>query len=120
MVALCGAKLAKKYLGKHKQDPDQMQDFAKDFYKSKTWQKCRQGYIASVGGLCERCLKNGLINPAVIVHHKVHITPDNITDPSVTLSYNNLEALCRDCHAIAHAKHVKRYVVDELGRVTAK
>lgn len=54
----------------------------------------------------------------MIVHHKIHITPENITDPSITLDFNNMELLCRDCHALAHTRG-KRYKVDELGRVIA-
>ena len=94
-----------------------MKDFAERLYKSKAWLKCRKSYLTSVGGLCERCLKSGQYNPAVIVHHKIHITPDNISNPEITLSHANLEALCRQCHAEAHSNHVHRYTVDELGRV---
>lgn len=94
-----------------------MQEFAERLYKSKAWAKCRKGYMQSVGGLCERCLKAGRINPAVIVHHKTHITPENISNPEITLSYSNLEALCRQCHGEAHSDRVHRYTVDALGRV---
>ena len=93
-----------------------MQDFAVGLYKSKAWQRCRTQYAKSKGGLCERCLTKGLYRPGEIVHHKVHITPDNINDASVTLNPGNLELLCRDCHALAH-KPSKRFKVDELGRV---
>ncbi len=95
-----------------------MKDYAKTFYKSKTWQACRAAYIKKVGGLCERCLAKGMIVPAVIVHHKIYIGPENINDPTVTLNWDNLEALCRDCHADEHAGRERRFTVDELGRVT--
>jgi len=36
------------------------------------------------------------------VHHKIHLTPHNIDDPNITLSEDNLELLCRECHAIEH------------------
>lgn len=97
-----------------------MQDYAKAFYKSKAWQRCRASYISSVGGLCEKCLAKGLYRPAEIVHHKIHITPDNIHDPNITLSHSNLEALCRLCHGEAHGLHIKRYDIDALGRVSAR
>lgn len=96
-----------------------MKEFATSFYKSKAWQRCRSAYAKSVGGLCEQCLKAGLVKPGVIVHHKVKLTPANINDPAVTLSWNNLELLCRDCHAKAHGM-ARRYKVDEMGRVTIK
>lgn len=32
--------------------------------------------------------------PGAIVHHKEHLTPQNINDPDITLSEDNLELLC--------------------------
>ena len=91
-------------------------EYAADFYNSRAWKNCRKSYAKSVGNLCERCLLKGLIEPADIVHHKVHINPDNINDPSVTLDWNNLECVCRKCHAELHGNQ-KRYKLDEFGRV---
>lgn len=97
-----------------------MKEYAKEFYSSKTWQKCREGYKKSVGGLCERCLRNGKITAGVIVHHKVHISQENIKDPAVTLNWANLELVCRDCHAVEHGATEHRYEADALGRITAR
>lgn len=97
-----------------------MKEYAKSFYSSKTWQRCRDGYKKSVGGLCERCLKQGRYTPGVIVHHKVHISPENIDDPNVTLDWRNLELVCRDCHAVEHGAAEHRYEADALGRITAR
>ena len=103
-----------------------MREFARSFYSSKAWQKCRASYLKKTGGLCERCLAKGLYTPAEIVHHKTWLTPGNINDPAVTLSFENLEALCRACHEEEHSeanarakhrKHPKRYTVDEAGSV---
>lgn len=75
-----------------------MKDFAKTFYKSARWKKCRGAYIASRimkdGGLCEEC------HEAVgyIVHHKQLLNQQNIDNPSVTLSFKNLEYVCKECH----------------------
>ena len=55
-----------------------MREFAKEFYKSKAWQRCRNGYAASMGGLCEDCLARGLYQPGEIVHHMIELTPENI------------------------------------------
>ena len=93
-----------------------MQKWAEQFYKSNTWKICREQYIKQVGGLCEECLKQGLYEPATMVHHKVHLTAANIVDPKVALNFDNLEALCRDCHAKKHTTP-KRYKIDEYGRV---
>ena len=95
-----------------------MKEYAEGFYKSKEWKKCRAAYAKIRGGLCERCLKAGRYVPGEIVHHKIHITPDNIGSPDVTLSFDNLELVCRDCHTAIHTgRDVRRYKVDELGRV---
>lgn len=95
-----------------------MEKYAEKFYKSKAWQSCRASYIKSVGGLCERCLAQGRVSPAEIAHHRVRITPQNISDPSVTLNWGNLEALCWACHEQEHKGRRKRYTVDVAGRVT--
>lgn len=95
-----------------------MREFAKGFYKSTTWQKCRAGYVKYKKGLCEKCLSVGLVTAGEIVHHKTHLTADNINDPSVSLSFDNLELLCRKCHGSEHQSiGNKRYLVDEFGSV---
>ena len=75
-----------------------MKPYAEAFYKSKAWKDCREAYAKSKGWLCERCMKEGRLTTGEIVHHKIHITPENISDPSVTLNWDNLELLCKDCH----------------------
>ncbi len=91
----------------------------KGFYKTAAWLKCREAYIKSVGGLCERCLAEGKIVPGYIVHHKIHLNPFNVTDPSITLNWNNLEYLCLECHNQEHFKQkvAKRYAIDADGKV---
>ena len=85
------------------------------FYTTRAWRKCRESYLSSVGRLCEICLSKGLIEPAVHVHHKVHLTPENINDPRIALDSSNLMALCEECHAEQH--RTKRWRVDPLGHV---
>lgn len=90
-------------------------EYAKAFYRSKAWQHCRDGYAKSVGGLCELCLSKGIYRAGEIVHHKEHISPENISDPAILLSWDNLQLVCRDCHARLHS--TKRYRLDDMGRV---
>lgn len=92
-------------------------EFAREFYDSTEWKLCRDRYAKSVGRLCEECLRQGIYKPGKIVHHKTEITPENITKPEVTMSFNNLELVCMDCHAKLHGRK-KRYFVDEFGNVT--
>lgn len=93
-----------------------MKEFAKGLYKSKAWQSTRAAYMASVGGLCESCLKKGIYKPGEIVHHIIPLTPENIGDAHIALSWNNLRLVCRECHGEAHRKQ-KRYRVDDTGYV---
>ena len=55
--------------------------------------------------------------PGYIVHHKEYIDLDNINDPSVLLSFENLEYLCMNCHNEEHFGERKRYVVNADGSV---
>ena len=94
-----------------------MKDYAKGFYLSQAWKNCREAYKKSVGGLCERCYKKGIYKSGEIVHHKIHITSDNINDMDILLNWDNLELVCRDCHAEEHIRKKKRYKVDEYGKI---
>jgi len=69
-------------------------------------------------GMCERCFSMGELTPATLVHHLEHLTPENIDDPDVALSYGNLQRLCVDCHAAVHAgQSAPRVTFDETGNV---
>lgn len=88
-------------------------EFAKTFYKSKAWQKCREGYIASVFGLCEKCQR-----PGYIVHHKIELTPWNINDPAISLGWDNLQYLCLDCHnRVGNSNTAEGLMFDENGEL---
>ena len=90
-------------------------EFADAFYKSWPWRKCRDSYLDSVGRLCERCAKKGSVVPADQVHHKIKLTPENLNDPNITLNWDNLEALCFDCHQDEHKP--KRWRCDPDGHI---
>ena len=74
-----------------------MKEWARGLYLSKAWKHTRDAYMASRHGLCERCGES-----AQIVHHRKHLTPRNVNDVNVTMNWDNLEAICRDCHGIEH------------------
>lgn len=94
-----------------------MREFAANFYSSKAWQHCREAYKKYKGGLCEKCYAKGIVKAGEIVHHKIHLNPENINDPSVTMNFENLELVCRDHHAELHSNKCRRYRIDENGRV---
>ena len=85
------------------------------FYTSRKWRQCRDAFIRECGGLCERCMSRGLITPATQVHHRTPLTTVNLGDPAVALSFDNLMALCDECHNEQH--HVKRWRCGPDGRI---
>ena len=94
-----------------------------------TWQTVRAAYILE-NPFCERCKVRGLLVPAEIVHHRVYINNNNKNDPNELFNADNLESLCRRCHADEHSgdeetksgpkKQKKRkywrFEIDESGR----
>ncbi|AMC94224.1 hypothetical protein AOC36_09585 [Erysipelothrix larvae] len=114
-------------------------DFAKSFYKSKQWRVCRDAYYESQFGICERCgracwrrndpqylklRKEGKEVYYGIVHHIEELNPRNISNPFVSLGWNNLELLCQDCHNKHHNSSKEAIpndvFFDENGRLTKK
>lgn len=83
------------------------QEFAKSFYSSRQWQRCRESFLVSKFYLCEHCKRYGNI-----VHHKIYITQANLDNPDITLNWRNLVCLCQDCHNLVHNPIEQRAVVD--------
>ncbi len=85
-------------------------EYAKVFYKSVAWTKCKNTYIKARisidGGMCEECH----VNLGYIVHHKQKLTKDNIKDPDVALNHRNLEYVCKQCHDKFEGHGVSRKV----------
>lgn len=93
---------------------------SRPFYKTRAWKECRRTYFKA-HTLCEECLSKGLIVPGEIVHHRIHITDD--ADESILLNWDNLQTLCRKCHAAQHPEMYgtqKRYSVNEWGQVSPR
>lgn len=83
------------------------------FYKTRAWKKCRAAYLRKVGGLCEKCMERGIIKPADIVHHKIVLDDENARDPEIALNFENLQAVCIECHNALHygKSKPKRYKI---------
>ena len=72
--------------------------------------------MSSKNYVCERCGK-----PAVICHHKRWLNDVNVNDPKIALSFDNLEALCLECHNAEHGSKHDVAVFDAAGElVTVK
>ena len=98
---------------------DDVKPWAEQFYNSDAWRTCRDNFLKSKGGLCERCSTPDDPIVAKIAHHKTYLTAQNIHDLYITLSWDNLEALCQDCHNKEHHRKDKkrRYMFDEEGNL---
>ena len=70
------------------------------FYCSREWQLLRQAKWCQADGLCEMCRAKGIIRSAKEIHHIVPIA----VDWSKRLEYENLIALCSDCHNQQHLR----------------
>ena len=79
-------------MGEFDRDPQRVA-----FYHSSSWKATRDAYMASRCHVCERCGR-----AARIVHHKRYLNAENLDDPTVSLCWDNLEALCLNCHNHEH------------------
>lgn len=101
-----------------------MREFAKAFYKSSQWRNVRGYCMIRDHYLCVKCGE-----PAAEVHHIVHLSPQNINDPSISLNPDNLISLCRKCHFEEHRgehsfgrknEEENPYEFDENGQIVPK
>lgn len=83
-------------------------DFSKSFYNSKTWKDIRQSILIRDAFLCVKCGK-----PAQDVHHIIWLTPENINDPKISMSADNLISLCGNCHKQIHMQK-EQHVLQEI------
>jgi hypothetical protein len=66
-----------KRCAKHSKRPSKLERF----YRSDEWHLARAIKICNQNGLCEKCGK-----PGNEVHHKIHLTIQNVDDPNVSLN----------------------------------
>lgn len=86
------------------------------FYSGRAWRRVSAAYMSSKNYVCERCGK-----PAVICHHKKWLNDTNVNDPKIALSFDNLEALCLECHNAEHGSKHDVAVFNDAGElVTVK
>jgi 5-methylcytosine-specific restriction enzyme A len=66
---------------------------ANRFYSSTRWRSLRKAFLAE-HPLCEDCRAAGRVTPAIDVHHVLDRKPN----PDKAFDWDNLQALCRECH----------------------
>lgn len=71
-------------------------------YQSAKWKKLRQAKLMA-NPLCEVCLANGIIKPAIDVHH-IDSFMNYTGNKRLQLAYDyaNLQSLCKECHSEIH------------------
>ena len=93
----------------------QQQKDKNEIYQSREWKELRIAKLRSTNGLCEECLKQGIVTSARCVHHVVPIetarTKEEMKRLAIDCGLQGLKSLCFACHARIHK---------ELGSNTAK
>jgi len=92
---------------KHKQlqqkyDKERSVQHGKDY--DSEWRKVRLIKLAQ-DPLCEDCLRFGITEPAVMVHHIKSIEER----PDLRLIMSNLESLCNNCHEVKPSTIKRRW-----------
>ena len=82
------------------------------FYCSKKWRRVSAAYLSSKSYICERCGA-----PAVVCHHKKWLNDVNVHDPKISLDFENLEALCQECHNAEHGSKHDVAVFNDAGEL---
>ena len=72
-------------------------------YNNTTWRKMRDTFLHE-NPLCADCLAKGKVTPATSVHHIRSPFKGGEINWNLLLDYNNLMALCHECHGIRHAE----------------
>lgn len=76
---------------------------AQTYYNTKQWKSLRKAYFQE-HPLCEMCEREGKITPTEEIHHIKPISSgsDELARKDLAFDYNNLMALCAECHRKIH------------------
>ena len=75
-----------------------------DIYNSREWKELRIAKLRSTNGLCEECMKQGIVTSAHAVHHR-HPIEDSTSKAEMrkwAFMWENLVSVCDACHAKIH------------------
>lgn len=82
-------------------------------YNNTEWRKLRETYIKE-HPLCEDCLNEGKVVPAEDIHHIRSPFQNGECNKALLLDYNNLMALCKQCHNKRHNPNQAPKIQDVL------
>lgn len=91
-----------------------------EIYNSREWKKLRIAKLRSTNGLCEECMKEGIVTAAHAVHHR-HPIEDSTSKAEMrkwAFMWENLVSVCDACHAKIHKEQGKG--TKELARQRAE
>lgn len=71
----------------------------KAFYNGKRWVELRR-LVLLKHPLCKRCLAEGRVVEATVVHHVI----ERLERPDLAYDVDNLESVCGTCHTAHHAR----------------
>lgn len=81
------------------------QEWAARFYSSKAWQDLRWKRILEENFTCQECHENYMLSPEKLIgHHKVELSPQNITEANIALNSSLIKILCKNCHDKIHKR----------------
>jgi 5-methylcytosine-specific restriction protein A len=70
-------------------------------YQTTKWRKIREVYMHE-HPICERCIQKGIVTPAEDIHHIISPFKGGQINWEKLFDYENLMALCKECHAEIH------------------
>jgi 5-methylcytosine-specific restriction protein A len=80
----------------HRRDTINKKEYQK-IYNTPRWKKLRRLKLQN-NPICEKCWERGIVTPTEEIHHIVPF----IQDIEMAFDYDNLIALCVECHKEAH------------------
>lgn len=80
-----------------------MRKLRQQAYNTTQWRQTRETYLKQ-HPLCEECLNKGKVTPASSVHHIDSPFKTGEINYHLLLDFDNLMAICHECHGEHHAK----------------
>ena len=103
----------KKTKESYERNQTEMRVLRQKAYNNTNWKKVRDAYMKQ-NPLCEECLKQGKVTPATSVHHLKSPFSKGEINYTLLLEYENLMAICHECHGKLHAQEQGHKPVSDI------